>query len=163
MSPAETTEFFKSFTKLNTRIQKFRDSLLPPNAVAACPTAVRPRLIFAHSVAHAATIQLNHSFVLVNPQCRELCLSACRSIVWIIRTVSFRSLPHINPVIGSIWSTTAHVLVEESTRLRAVPQTAAVIADLTSAYNEIVASVALFSKKCPFMGAFGGIAFLDPV
>ncbi|KAJ7491065.1 hypothetical protein FB451DRAFT_1023386, partial [Mycena latifolia] len=154
MSPSETDAFFKSFSKLNARIKKFRDSLPSPNSIASCTSAMKPRIILAHTVAHAATIQLNRPFVAINPQCMELCLAACRSIVWIIRAASLRNIAYISPIIGSIWATTGQVLVEEIKRLRTVPAATAVVADLMGAHDEIVASVALFSRTCPFMGVY---------
>ncbi|KAJ7700837.1 hypothetical protein B0H17DRAFT_1247551, partial [Mycena rosella] len=152
MSPPETTAFFQSFTKLNNRIKKFRDSLPGPNALASCTIAMKPRMILAHSVAHAATIQLNRPFVAANPQCRELCMKACQSIVRIIRAAGLRHMKYIDPIVGSIWSATGQVLLEEIRRLHTVPTAAAVVADLMGAYDAIVASAALFSRKCPFMG-----------
>ncbi|KAJ6606183.1 hypothetical protein DFH09DRAFT_1353389 [Mycena vulgaris] len=151
MSPPETGAFFKSFTKLNNRIKKFRDSLPPANSITNSSAATKPRIILALSIAHSATIQLNRTFLGVNPQCNELCLTACRSIVWIIRAVGLRNVAHINPIIGAIWVATGQVLAEEIMRMRAVPSGAAVVADLTSGYDEIVASLAFFSKNCPFM------------
>ncbi|KAJ7700836.1 hypothetical protein B0H17DRAFT_1005364 [Mycena rosella] len=152
MSPSETTAFFKSFTTLNNRIKRFRDSLLNPNALASCTIAMKPRIILAQSVAHAATIQLNRTFIAANPQCRELCLTACQSIVWIMRAAGIRKLGYINPIVGPIWSATGQVLLEEIRRLGAVHTSAAVFADLKSAYDEIVASITCFSRNCPFMG-----------
>ncbi|KAJ7485630.1 hypothetical protein FB451DRAFT_1168867 [Mycena latifolia] len=151
MSPPETDAFFKSFSELNQRIKKFRDRLPSPNSIASSTAATKPRIIMTHSVAHAATIQLNHPFVAVNPQCRELCLAACRSIIGIIRAGSLRNVGYINPILGSIWSATGQVIVEEIRRLRAVPTAAAVVADLMSAHDEIATSVAFYSRKCPFM------------
>ncbi|KAJ7778769.1 hypothetical protein DFH07DRAFT_911117 [Mycena maculata] len=153
MSPAETAAFLQPFTKLNNRIKKFRDSLPPPNSFAGCPAAVKPAIILAHTIAHAATIQLNRSFAAINPPCRKLCLRACRSIFWIIRAVGFKDVTYINPIIGAIWLATGQVLAEEITRLRTDIKAAAVAADLISAYDEIIASIALFAKSCPFMRA----------
>ncbi|KAJ7932671.1 hypothetical protein B0H13DRAFT_2514705 [Mycena leptocephala] len=92
MTPTETTAFLKPFMKLNKRIEKFRDGLPPPNSITGCTSAAKPRIILAHTIAHAATIQLNRTFIAVNPRCRELCLTACWSIVWIIRTASLRDV-----------------------------------------------------------------------
>ncbi|KAJ7184517.1 hypothetical protein C8R46DRAFT_462112 [Mycena filopes] len=148
MTPAETSSFLKPFTKLNTRIQKFRDRLPTPSPVAA---AAKARVILAHSIAHAATIQLNRPFMAVNPPCRDLCLAACRSIVWIVRTGGLRDVPSINPIIGSVWTMTVQVLTQEIGRLRHVSNAAALIADMMSGRDEIVAAATFFSKTCPFI------------
>ncbi|KAJ6546809.1 hypothetical protein B0H19DRAFT_953535, partial [Mycena capillaripes] len=151
MTPAETAAFLKLFTKLNNRIQKFRDGLPPPTSLVACPSAARPRLILAHTVADAATIQLNRTFTVVNPRCKELCLAGCRSIVWIVQTAGVRNIAYMNPIIGALWAATSQILSQQIAR----PNAAAVIADLTSASNEIVACVTAFSRNCPFMCACG--------
>ncbi|KAJ7253321.1 hypothetical protein B0H12DRAFT_594022 [Mycena haematopus] len=151
MAPAETTAFLKPFMKLNNRITNFRDNLPHPNSLASCTSVAKPRMILAHTIAHAAAIQLNRIFIAVNPRCREICVSACMSIVWIVRAANIRNVAYVNPIIGSLWSVTSQILNQEITRLRAVSNTGAIIADLKSASDDIAASVALFSKDCPFM------------
>ncbi|KAJ7042034.1 hypothetical protein C8F04DRAFT_1297454 [Mycena alexandri] len=148
MTPAETTAFLKPFTKLNNRIQKFRDRL-PPLSPSA--SSAKPRIILAHTIAHVAAIQLNRPFIAVNPPCHELCLAACRSIVWIVRTGGLRDIPSINPIIGTVWTMTVQILTQEIMRLRHVPNVAAVVADLMTGRDEIVAVASLFSTDCPFM------------
>ncbi|KAF8191609.1 hypothetical protein K438DRAFT_897624 [Mycena galopus ATCC 62051] len=151
MAPAEITAFLKPFMKLNDRIKNFRDSLPPPNSLAGCTSAAKPRVILAHTIAHAATIQLNRAFIAVNPRCRELSLAACTSIVWIVRAAGLRDVAYLNPIIGSLWLLTSQILSQEIAQLRTVPNAGAMVADLTSANDDIAASAALFSKNCPFM------------
>ncbi|KAF7359124.1 hypothetical protein MSAN_01253900 [Mycena sanguinolenta] len=151
MTPAETNAFLQPFMRLNKRITSFRDSLPPPNSLAACTAAAKPRMILAYTIAHAASIQLNRIFIAVNPRCREVCLTACMSIVWIVRAASLRNVTYVNPILGSLWSTTSQILNQEIIRLRAIPNTGAIIADLKSASDDVVASLAHFSKDCPFM------------
>jgi hypothetical protein len=153
MTPTETTAFLKPFMKLNKRIEKFRDGLPPPNSITGCTSAAKPRIILVHTIAHAATIQLNRTFIAVNPRCRELCLTACWSIVWIIRTASLRDVAYMNPIIGSLWSATSQILTQEITRLRAIPNAATMVADLMGAKDDIGANVAFFARNCPFMRA----------
>ncbi|KAJ7765785.1 hypothetical protein B0H16DRAFT_402323 [Mycena metata] len=148
MTQAETAAFLKPFTKLNNRIQQFRDRLSAPSPSAS---SAKPRIILAHTIAHAATIQLNRPFTTVNPPCHEFCLAACRSIVWIVRTGGLRDLPSINPIIGTIWTMTIQILNQEIMRLRHVPNVGAVVADLTAGRDEILAVASLFSTDCPFM------------
>ncbi|KAJ6500724.1 hypothetical protein C8R45DRAFT_1071271 [Mycena sanguinolenta] len=151
MTPAETNAFLQPFMKLNKRITNFRESLPPPNSLAACTAAAKPRMILAYTLAHTATIHLHRIFISVNPPCREACLTACMSIVWIVRAASLRNVAYVHPILGSLWSTTGQILNQEIVRLRAAPNTGAIIADLKSASDDIAASVAHFSKDCPFI------------
>ncbi|KAJ6612523.1 hypothetical protein B0H10DRAFT_291673 [Mycena sp. CBHHK59/15] len=151
MTSTDSAVFFDTFTKLNARIKKFRDSLPSPQALAGSNVATRQSLILGHTLAHAATIQLNRTFIAFNPRAKDLCLGACRSIVHTLQAVNPRHLVHVNPIIGAVWAATGRILVEEVLRLRAFPSSAPAVADMTNAYNELVASVTLFSKNCPFM------------
>ncbi|KAF7294597.1 hypothetical protein MIND_00996300 [Mycena indigotica] len=148
MSSRDSAAYFQRFSELNERIRTFRVN--SPNTLAGYPPAFKPRVILAHSVAHVATLQLNRIFM-ANAQCRELALASCKSIVWTIHSADWKSMAHIDPIIGSIWSTTAGMLFEEITRIQTVPGAAAVVADLRNGYDEIVLSVSHFSKDSAFM------------
>ncbi|KAJ7063626.1 hypothetical protein C8F01DRAFT_1251149 [Mycena amicta] len=159
MSSMETAAYSKTFSKLNERITKFRDSLPPPNALANCPPGLIPRVVLAHSVAHAATIQLNRHFLGANAQCRELGLAACRSIVWIISSANLRNIGHINPIVSTIWSAAAVILLEEIARVRGIPEAAAEVADMRRGYDEIVSCIAHFARDSSFMREFAESSF----
>ncbi|KAJ7611705.1 hypothetical protein FB45DRAFT_1118939 [Roridomyces roridus] len=171
------TALCQRIAALNNRIRKFRDSLPTPTALAAagCPPTLKPSIILAHTTAHASTIQLNRPFAMganANAQSMELCLRACRSIFWVVRALGVQDeyrggangnvTPYINPILGPLWLSTTQILGAEITKLRKVPQAAAVAADLSSACEEIVACMQVIAQGgCGFMRECSSSRYLE--
>nr|GAT56476.1 predicted protein [Mycena chlorophos] len=151
MSPRETTAYFQTFSRLNERIRVFGEGLLPPNTLGGIAPAQRSRVVLAYCVAHAAAFELNRKFIATNTQCRDLSLAACGGIVWVIRFANVKSLEHIEPVVGTIWSAAAGFLAQEIARCRGIPAAATAVVEMQGEYDEIASTLAHFAAESTFM------------
>ncbi|KAF7323482.1 hypothetical protein HMN09_00129300 [Mycena chlorophos] len=151
MSSRETTAYLQTFSRLNERIKVFRDGLLPPNTLGGIAPAQRSRAVLAYCVAHAAAFELNRKFIATNAQCRDLTLTACRSIVWVMRFANVKSMAHIEPIVGTIWSAAAGFLAQEIARCRGIPAAVTAVVEMQGEYDEIASTLAHFAAESTFM------------
>lgn len=100
MSQQESNVFNASFVSLNTVLETFKSTLLPPNQLAQATPSMARTLLVAHSITHAATIELHAIFAQSNPTSRQKRLSAAQTIVGIIAAVTLRDFAHLNPIMG---------------------------------------------------------------
>jgi hypothetical protein len=63
---------------------------------------------------------------------------------------SLRNVAYTNPIIGSLWSAMSQILTQEITRLRALPNSATMVADFMGVKDDIGSNIAfVFAKNCP--------------
>ncbi|KAJ7736591.1 hypothetical protein DFH07DRAFT_753467 [Mycena maculata] len=91
-----------AFGTLDNRIEAFRAALGPPGCIANPTPAMTRALIVAHSVTHAATIQLHSMSVIhTNMDSRRKRVSSGGAVLEIIvETAPRQNIAHINPIMG---------------------------------------------------------------
>ncbi|KAJ7696724.1 hypothetical protein B0H17DRAFT_909120, partial [Mycena rosella] len=92
MNPDEYNQFSNAFSILDIRIHDFHNNL------ATAPAPNSRALVFGHSIAHAAVIQLHRPFTRMNPISKQKCSAAAKSILILVTDAALRASVFINPV-----------------------------------------------------------------
>ncbi|KAJ6602889.1 hypothetical protein DFH09DRAFT_1471020 [Mycena vulgaris] len=103
MQADECAAFQLLFSALDGRIDEFRSALVPPSGIAQPTPAMTRALLVAHSIAHAATIQLYDIEALhTNTNAQRKTLAAARAVLSIIVSVPLQQFSYITPIMGSL-------------------------------------------------------------
>jgi hypothetical protein len=100
MTYEETNIFRTTFSSLDKLIDKTRRLLITPDHIANPTTAMIRTLVVAHSLVHAATMQLYNPFAQENDHAKNKSLSAARAVLQIIGSLNIRDFTYINPIMG---------------------------------------------------------------
>ncbi|KAF7344995.1 Zn(2)-C6 fungal-type domain-containing protein [Mycena venus] len=112
--------FSTDFKRLDALIDRFRESLVPPNQILRPTPAMTRALVVAHSIAHSATVRLHSLFAQTDITAKRKRLAAARSVLGIIAAVPLRHFKYINPIMGTVWVAAVGVFLEEIRALRAL-------------------------------------------
>ncbi|KAJ7202637.1 hypothetical protein GGX14DRAFT_653917 [Mycena pura] len=105
-----------AFTALDNLISRFRAALPPPSRFPlATPTMARA-LVAAHSIAHAAALQLHHACP--GSSSARAAVAAARAVLGIVAAAPLPPGGCINPIMGTVWRTACQVLMDEIATLR---------------------------------------------
>ncbi|KAJ7511801.1 hypothetical protein B0H11DRAFT_1953063 [Mycena galericulata] len=118
MTPQESYNFYSAFNTLDTRIQHFNTTISPRGGSQDVPDD--RQLFVGRSIAHAAVIQLHETFCQTNPESKQRCSAAAKSILNLLASSGMHNFAFINPVISTIWVTASEILVDEIASLRTV-------------------------------------------
>jgi len=108
MTREETNTFRTTFSTLDKLIDETRHSLITPDQIVNPTTPMIRTLVVAHSLVHAATMQLHNLFAQDNDHAKNKSLSAARSVLQIIGSLNLRDFPYINPIMGVSLSQHSH-------------------------------------------------------
>ncbi|KAJ7624489.1 Zn(2)-Cys(6) binuclear cluster domain-containing protein [Roridomyces roridus] len=153
MPPTQVPIFQATFYALDVHIESFRTALGSPGTVPNPTPAMTRALIVAHSIGHAATIQL-HSIAAVNAvmDSRRKRLSSARAVLEIVAETAPRQgtvNAYINPVMGTVWMIACQAVMDEIPQLKVrSPQESMV---LTSLLARAVSAMAVFVETCPLL------------
>ncbi|KAJ7509555.1 Zn(2)-Cys(6) binuclear cluster domain-containing protein [Mycena galericulata] len=145
------------FSALDSRIEGFRAALGPPSSMAHLTPAMRRTLIVAHSIGHAATIQLHRvSVVQANMASRRRRVSsACAVLDIVAETAPPQNVnAYINPIIGTVWLLACQAVMDEIRELQAPqmgqrPHQDAVA--LRASLSRAVSAMSVFSGTCALL------------
>ncbi|KAJ7814691.1 Zn(2)-Cys(6) binuclear cluster domain-containing protein [Mycena olivaceomarginata] len=153
MPNAISAKFYADFKQLDTLIDRFRDSLVPPNQISHPTPAMTRTLVVAHSIAHAATVRLHSLFAHTDATAKRKRLAAARSVLGIIAAVPLRHFRYINPIMGTVWTAACGVFLEEIHALKALhrgpPREEEL--NLRAFLSRSVAAISAFEMTCPLL------------
>ncbi|KAJ6567150.1 hypothetical protein B0H19DRAFT_1374458 [Mycena capillaripes] len=147
----QASAFQSSFSVLDSLIDCLRGAVIPPNQIAHPTPAMTRTLVVAHSIAHAATIQLHGIAPLLgDTDARRKRLSAARVVLGIITSVPLQHMSYINPIMGTVWLTACQVLVDEIYALKAQRVSRQAGEDM-ALLTRTVGVLSTFSATCPLL------------
>ncbi|KAF7373208.1 Zn(2)-C6 fungal-type domain-containing protein [Mycena sanguinolenta] len=120
MSSTTTTTFSNDFKRLDGVIERFRESLVPPNQIPRPTPAMTRTLVVAHSIAHSAMVRLLSLFAHTDMLAKRRRLAAARLVLGIIAAVPLRHFRYVNPIMGTVWASACGVFLEEIQALNAL-------------------------------------------
>ncbi|KAK7035933.1 Zn(2)-C6 fungal-type domain-containing protein [Favolaschia claudopus] len=151
----QASSFHSSFSALDTHIEKFRASLVPPNQIRHPTPAMVRTLVVGHSVAYAATLQLYTLPPLRgDANAGRKRLAAARAVLEIIVSVPLQSFGFINPIIGTVWLAACQVLMDEIYKLRMQHtswQPSGEEQGFISLLMRTISAISIFSGTCPLL------------
>jgi len=153
MSPQIAASFSGEFKRLDALIDRFRESLVPPNQISRPTPAMTRTLVVAHSIAHSATIRLQSLFAHTDILAKRKRLAAARSVLGIIAAVPLRHFRYINPIMGTVWLAACGVFLEEIHALKALhtgpPREEEL--NLRAFLSRAVVAISAFETTCPLL------------
>ncbi|KAJ7508428.1 hypothetical protein B0H11DRAFT_1964940 [Mycena galericulata] len=111
MTPQESYNFYSAFNTLDTRIQHFNTTISPRGGSQDVPDD--RQLFVGRSIAHAAVIQLHETFCQTNPESKQRCSAAAKSILNLLASRRHAQF-------CTIWVTASEIVVDEIASLRTV-------------------------------------------
>ncbi|KAF7333633.1 Zn(2)-C6 fungal-type domain-containing protein [Mycena sanguinolenta] len=120
MSGTAAATFSNDFKRLDGVIERFRESLVPPNQIPRPTPAMTRTLVVAHSIAHSATVRLLGLFAHTDMLAKRRRLAAARLVLGIIAAVPLRHFRYVNPIMGTVWASACGVFLEEIQALNAL-------------------------------------------
>ncbi|KAJ7227720.1 hypothetical protein B0H12DRAFT_1148679 [Mycena haematopus] len=112
LKSTELSSYMDCYTWLDGRITQFSDGL-PPVYLWADHD-----LVLTHALVAAAVITLHRPFSTLEQAARMKCIVAARAIIRVLRDTT--TIPHANPVIGTICALACNVLMDEIQRTHLV-------------------------------------------
>ncbi|KAJ7157317.1 hypothetical protein C8R46DRAFT_423643 [Mycena filopes] len=116
MDQRQAAEFSSAFNHIDGLTEDLSSTQPAPSSDSA---GGRRLCVLAHSVAHAAVIQLHGTFAPTNPGSKQKCLTAASAILELIAYVDLGDSVFINPILSTIWVTACEVVIDEIAVLRA--------------------------------------------
>ncbi|KZS87508.1 hypothetical protein SISNIDRAFT_490969 [Sistotremastrum niveocremeum HHB9708] len=114
MSP----EFWTQYASLEQAIRGL-SSRIPPLAGGGIPALeADTRLVTAHTMVHTTLLHLYHPFVNADGNVRENSLAEARLILGIIHGIEPRQFEFLDPLLGTMWMSTAGVFIREMSAVR---------------------------------------------
>lgn len=119
MAADEASRFGAKFASLNNLIDTFHSSLVFVPLTRHDPSSISlfGTILTTHTIAYVATIQL-HSIFPSNPHSRQKALNAAHACVTILRQVDMSTVAHVNPILGSCWTSVCQILIDEIRSIR---------------------------------------------
>ncbi|KIK70720.1 hypothetical protein GYMLUDRAFT_254049, partial [Collybiopsis luxurians FD-317 M1] len=175
MGADENSRFGASFASLDHLIDTFQSSLgLIPLNYQSLYSYESGTILTTHTLAYLATVQLHSVFIATSSHSRRKALAAARACVTILRQVDMSSVSHVNPILGSCWTSVCQVFIDELKRIRKGNRSSLPAAaeswGRTDAYNvegdaenfseeqivgmleKVFATMAVFSIESPIIG-----------
>lgn len=130
MSPADlastlhANELADQFSSLDALIESFK-VVLPSMGQVEMTMPMSVRLAFVtHTLVHVSVIQLHSGLAGTNVHSQQRTLAAAEAVFDIITsTGNLQSFGQINPIVGTLWTRAAQVIVGEISRMRALRAT----------------------------------------
>jgi len=116
MQPRDAHMFAATFRSVNHLINTVRMHLPSLEQLNIKDPTART-ILLTHSLINAATMKLHGIFSYVDSVSRQQCLEAAKSMFRLVN-VRLADIPHVNPIMGTLWTTAIDVLLDEITRLR---------------------------------------------
>ncbi|KAJ7636357.1 hypothetical protein FB45DRAFT_1001500 [Roridomyces roridus] len=143
MPPPQVSAFQASFYALDAQIESFRTALGPPGTIPNPTPAMTRALIVAHSIGHAATVQL-HSIEAVHAvmDSQRKRISSARAILNIVAETA--------PKQGTtVWMIACQAVMDEirDSKIRSPQESTALASSLARA----VSAMAVFVGTCPLL------------
>ncbi|KDQ55715.1 hypothetical protein JAAARDRAFT_691687 [Jaapia argillacea MUCL 33604] len=110
---ATSPTYQEDFQAVEQTILRFLSTLVPVHQLDGSIPDVKPTLLVAHTLAHAALIHLHYRFSQDDPTSLDKCLRAARACVAIIRHISENDYDFLDPIIGPCWMAAANSLGSE--------------------------------------------------
>ncbi|ESK84672.1 Zn(2)-Cys(6)binuclear cluster domain-containing protein [Moniliophthora roreri MCA 2997] len=112
MSLHDGARFQSSFLNLNNHIRRFI-SALPPIRTDSRSSVIVRQLLFIHTLARMALIQLHRAFTGKDASSHALTLLTAEEIVACSQGVKLHDFPFIDPFMSFLWVATAKIFIEE--------------------------------------------------
>ncbi|KAF5388612.1 hypothetical protein D9757_004640 [Collybiopsis confluens] len=169
MGSEQKSRFGASFASLDHLIETFQSTLsvIPLNHQSPNSYEFGTHFV-TYTLAYVATIQLHSIFISTSSHSRNKALTAARSCITILRQVDMSSVVHINPILGSCWTSICQVLIDELQRVRKLSNSSQAAENWgSSAYNgigdlseeeivrmleKVFSTMAVFSVDSPVIG-----------
>ncbi|KAJ7679457.1 Zn(2)-Cys(6) binuclear cluster domain-containing protein [Mycena polygramma] len=146
MSNDQRTQFYASFTAMDTLIDGFKTAL-----PAIHPESSR-ELLVAHSLTHVAAIQLHNPFVVDVEASRVRALDAAHAVVADFAQVPVGEFGFIDPIMGTLLMATCQVFIAELSRTRRrLPSNSQEERMLLDAIDTVLAIMNVFAPTCRLM------------
>ncbi|KAH8835882.1 hypothetical protein DL96DRAFT_1732962 [Flagelloscypha sp. PMI_526] len=95
--------FPADFNRLDRLIQRFRDTLPPVEQFSLIPQSAIRIMLFSHSLAHAACIELHSVFMVTDPVSLEKSLAASGAMYALICEIDLQSKLHVGALQADLW------------------------------------------------------------
>uniref|UniRef100_A0A0W0F4X5 Xylanolytic transcriptional activator regulatory domain-containing protein n=1 Tax=Moniliophthora roreri TaxID=221103 RepID=A0A0W0F4X5_MONRR len=124
MTQKDSQAFYAAFQSLNHLIDTTRMQLpaLPTPAMNADSTNPSTRPVYlSHALVQAATIKL-HGILYSDPASRQVCLDAAKAMLKGPSDggIDVQLLGSVNPIMGTLWTLSCRVLIDELVRVRSL-------------------------------------------
>ncbi|KAJ6624151.1 hypothetical protein B0H10DRAFT_1908605 [Mycena sp. CBHHK59/15] len=154
MSRDQTSAFLSAFSALDKLIDNLRAALIPPHRISHPTPAMTRTLVVAHSIAHAAMIQL-HAVPAQrgDAAAKHNRLLAARAVLDIVAAIPLQHFAYINPIMGTVWLAACQTVVDEMRTLKALRTTwpGEEEAGLTALLSRAMTAITTFSATCPLL------------
>ncbi|KAE9400608.1 hypothetical protein BT96DRAFT_975287 [Gymnopus androsaceus JB14] len=163
MAADDASRFGASFSSLDNLIDTFQGSLvlLPLDQHNPSFTSSFGTVLVTHTIAYLSTIQLHSLFISTHSHSRQKALNAARACVTILRQVDMSTVAHVNPILGSCWTSVCQVLIDEIQSMRNARNYGHDLGgtlqgvseeEMVGMLEKVFATMAVFSMDCPLIG-----------
>ncbi|KAE9404348.1 hypothetical protein BT96DRAFT_955643 [Gymnopus androsaceus JB14] len=163
MAADDASRFGAAFSSLDNLIDTFQGSLdlIPLDQRNPSSTSSFGTILVTHNIAYLSTIQLHSIFISTRSHSRQKALNAARACVILLRQVDMNIVAHVNPILGSCWTSVCQILIDEIQSMRNARNHRRDLGDTSQGMSEeemvgmlekMFATMAVFSINSPLIG-----------
>ncbi|KAJ7233729.1 hypothetical protein B0H12DRAFT_1239252 [Mycena haematopus] len=145
-----------AFDSLDGLLDQFLHSLPLGLELRGVEVSTRSLLV-TQTLTHAAIIRLHAHRIHTSNVSRSKYLAAARAVVHSIKSTDFSNWPHVDPIMGILWTTVSEVFIGELSSMQSfgvVGRLTQQHQDLTACLETVLSTMRIFATSSPLIGYF---------